>query len=252
MRFLTDLIPQFKSFLNYLYEKDEENILNKKKKREETKQKIKAEKNNRNLNKQIQNYPNMFITQMTPYQQIQNYNFPNNNYHFNNNYHNNYKMEPNDMMLFYSNFGLINLSIPQIDTNNNIYSIVQKIINKGTVNHIVGAFYINKTQQNKNKNIDKKVVPINTVINENQILENNNITINSNNDLINKNNNENNNFEILNNNNDISNQEKQNQNSNEEIEQKNEEKDNQINNKKENEILPIQEENTNNPEQEKN
>ncbi len=245
MRFLTDLVPQFKSFLNHLYEKDEENILNKKKKREEIKQKIKAEKNNRNTNKPMQSFQNMFITQMNAYPQIQNYNFLNNNYHFLNNY--NYKIAQNDMMPFYNNLAYI--SMPSIDTNN-IDSIIEKIKNKGTVSHIIGAYYIKNTQQNNNKNIDKKVVPINTVINENQFFENN---IKNNNNLINNNNNEKNNFEISNNNNYISNQEKQNPKSNKEIEQKNEEKENQINNRKENEI-PIQVENTsqiNNPGQEK-
>ena len=246
MRFLTDLVPQFKSFLNHLYEKDEENILNKKKKREEIKQKTKAEKNNRNTNKPMQNYQNMFITQMNAYPQIQNYNFLN-NYHLFNNY--SYKIAQNDMIPYYNNLAYITL--PSIDTNN-IDSIIEKTKNKGTVSHIIGAYYILNTQQNKNKNIDKKVVPINTVINENQFFESN--IKNNNNNLINNNNNEKNNFEISNNNNYISNQEKQNPKSNEEIEQKNEEKENQINNKKENEILPIQVENTNqinNAEQEK-
>ncbi len=43
---------------------------------------------------------------------------------------------------------------------------------KGTVNYIIGAFYISKSQQNKPKYLDKNVVPINTVIRENKIVEN--------------------------------------------------------------------------------
>ena len=163
----------------------------------------------------------MFITQMNPYQQIQNYNISNNNYQFFNNYNNNYKYKQNEMMLFNNNFLFSYVTLPINTNNNSIYSIIQKTNNKGTVNHIVGALYILKTQQNKNNNIDKKVIRINTVINENQIYENNNS-------------------------NNISNQEKQNPKSNEEIEQKNEEKVNQNNIKKGNEILPNQEEITNN------
>ena len=183
----------------------------------------------------------MFITQMNPYQQIQNYNISNNNYQFFNNYNNNYKYKQNEMMLFNNNFLFSYVTLPINTNNNSIYSIIQKTNNKGTVNHIVGALYILKTQQNKNNNIDKKVIRINTVINENQIYENNNNNLNNNNNY------EKNNFEILNNNsNNISNQEKQNPKSNEEIEQKNEEKVNQNNIKKGNEILPNQEEITNN------
>ena len=58
---------------------------------------------------------------------------------------------------------------------------------KGTVNYIFGAFYISKSQQNRPKYLDKNVVPENTVIHENKIVENFENINWKNNDLVNLN-----------------------------------------------------------------
>lgn len=134
--------------------KEEENILNKKKKREETKQKNKAEKAKNSIRP---HYTNMFMTQMPQY-----YDFPKYNY------------SSNQMMFFLNN------SIPYYnfpietkkESDNLIYNYIDNSLKKGIVNHIIGALYILNVQQNKPKPLDKKVVPINTVIHENKIVEN--------------------------------------------------------------------------------
>ena len=159
----SDLIPQFKIFLNHLIKKEEDNILNKKKKREETKQKNKVEKS-KNTNRPIQNSQNMFMTQMPHYKYLTNYS-----------------------MLIYNPFPYNQVS--QIETKNESDNFFYNYMDnkKVTVNHIIGAFYIKKVQQNKPKHLDKKVVPINTVIHENKIVENfQNLNL-KNNDLVNLN-----------------------------------------------------------------
>ena len=157
--------------------KDEENILNKKKKREETKQKNKAEKV-RNTNRPNQNYQNMFMTQMNHYPYI--------DYS---------KLNPyqNHMMFIYKNGPVTYYPFGPVETkkesDNLIYSYMNSKIRKGIVNHIIGALYILNIQQNKPKQLDKKVVPINTVIHENKIVDNKNISDYSknNNDVSSKN-----------------------------------------------------------------
>ena len=140
--------------------KDEENILNKKKKREETKLKNKAEKA-RNSNRPIQNYPNMFMTQMNNYPYLD---------------YSKFNPYPNHMMFIYKNSPVPYYPFGPVETkkesDNLLYSYMVNTIRKGIVNHIIGALYI---QQNKPKHLDKKVVPINTVIHENKIVDNKNI-----------------------------------------------------------------------------
>ena len=111
----------------------------------------------------------MFITQINSYQPIQNYDFINNNYNNCNNYSNyDSQLKSNQMMFIYdlscyyphqifNNYQNIN--------NNNYYSPIENILNQGKVNHIVAAFHILKSQQNKKK----------TNQNINYNIENNNI-----------------------------------------------------------------------------
>jgi hypothetical protein len=114
--------------------KDEENILNKKKKREESKQKNKAEKN-KNINNTIQNYSSN-MNQINQYQ----YELLKRNYSY-----------PNQMMIHNSFYSFIE---NKKTNDNNIYSFIES--KKDIVNHIMGAFYILKDQQNKSKNLEKK------------------------------------------------------------------------------------------------
>ena len=73
LRFIpNDLVSQFKKFLTHLHKKDEENILNKKKKREEGKQKNKGDKSRFQNRALQQGYPNMNMA-MLPYQQMEYY-----------------------------------------------------------------------------------------------------------------------------------------------------------------------------------
>ena len=144
--------------------KDEENILNKKKKREETKQKNQAEKA-RNINRPIQNDQNMFMTQMNnyPYMDYSKFNPYTSQLMF---------FYKNNPVSYYPSFGPVET---KKESDNLIYSYMLNTIRKGIVNHIIGALYIFNIQQNKPKHLDKKVVPINTVIHENKIVDNKNI-----------------------------------------------------------------------------
>ena len=155
-------MSQFKKFLTHLHKKDEENILNKKKKREEGKQKNKGDKarfQNRALQ---QGYPNMNMA-MLPYQQMEYY-------------QNGYLPKgyiPQGYPMFYINSnrdyqGFTNgypfaLVEQQKDIFNAVY--LESLFKKEVVNHIVGAYYILQSQQAKSKTIleHKKIVPISTV-----------------------------------------------------------------------------------------
>ncbi len=109
----------------------------------------------------------MFITKLNSCQPIQNYDYINNN--FNNcNIYSNYdsQLKSNQMMFIYglSYFSPFNNNHQNIN-NNNYYSTIENFLNQGKVNHIVAAFHILKSQQDKKK----------TNQNINYNIENNNI-----------------------------------------------------------------------------
>lgn len=155
MRFIqNDLVGVFKKYLQHLYRKDEENMLNKKKKREEGKQKAKSEKM-RNQKVAQQNYANMNMQPMMYSSEL---------YKLNNG------MIPNSYyagQMFYLgkdlNYGYPFTPVEQQERTYNSESL-EALIKKGIVNHIVAAKYIFEQQEkNKNKIIEQKKVPISTV-----------------------------------------------------------------------------------------
>jgi hypothetical protein len=97
----------------------------------------------------------MFITQINSCQSIQNYDYINNNFNNCNNYSNyDSQLKLNQMMFIYdfsSYYPQIFNNNYQNINNNNYYSPIENILNQGKVNHIVAAFYILKSQQNKKK-----------------------------------------------------------------------------------------------------
>ena len=163
LRFIpNDLVSQFKKFLTHLHKKDEENILNKKKKREEGKQKNKGDKSRFQNRALQQGYPNMNMA-LLPYQQMEYY-------------QNGYLPKgyiPQGYPMFYINSNRDYQSFTngypftpveqQKDIFNSVY--LESLFKKEVVNHIVGAYYILQSQQAKSKTIleHKKIVPISTV-----------------------------------------------------------------------------------------
>jgi len=141
--------------MNKLYKKEEEALLNKKKKREENKQKNKAEKtkvNNRNGINQYNIYQGYYTPQMQPIN-TQN------------------PMPMND----YPNYLYYNPLYPQMcqfpphffpqyimDTPKTLEENLNNIYQRGIVNNIIGAFYINECQE-KMKNNEKRKVPVSMV-----------------------------------------------------------------------------------------
>ena len=177
-----ETISHFKKFISKLYMKEEEALLNKKKKREENKQKNKFEKNKINKNNgmnQYNYYSGLYMTQM---QQINNQNPPpyygdyqNNLYYFNSPY----QIHPQvlGMPPFFQQLVM--------EPPKNLQENLNNIYNRGIVNNIIGAFFIKECQEKK-KNIEKRRIPVSTV-NLGDDQSNNNITVNSNNSTVNNN-----------------------------------------------------------------
>ena len=177
-----ETISHFKKFISKLYIKEEEALLNKKKKREENKQKNKFEKNKINKNNgmnQYNYYSGLYMTQM---QQINNQNPPpyygdyqNNLYYFNSPY----QIHPQvlGMPPFFQQLVM--------EPPKNLQENLNNIYNRGIVNNIIGAFFIKECQEKK-KNIEKRRIPVSTV-NLGDDQSNNNITVNSNNSTVNNN-----------------------------------------------------------------
>ena len=177
-----ETISHFKKFISKLYMKEEEALLNKKKKREENKQKNKFEKNKINKNNgmnQYNYYSGLYMTQM---QQINNQNPPpyygdyqNNLYYFNSPY----QIHPQvlGMPPFFQQLVM--------EPPKNLQENLINIYNRGIVNNIIGAFFIKECQEKK-KNIEKRRIPVSTV-NLGDDQSNNNITVNSNNSTVNNN-----------------------------------------------------------------
>jgi hypothetical protein len=160
--------------------KEEEALLNKKKKREENKQKNKFEKNKINKNNGINQYNYYSGLYMTQMQQINNQNPPpyygdyqNNLYYFNSPY----QIHPQvlGMPPFFQQLVM--------EPPKNLQENLINIYNRGIVNNIIGAFFI-KECQDKKKNITKRRIPVSTV-NLGDDQSNNNITVNSNNSTVN-------------------------------------------------------------------
>ena len=196
LKYITnETITHFKKFLLRLHKKEEEALLNKKRKREESKQKTKVEKakinNNSMNNPNHYNYypPNMYMSPM----QINNQN-PS----YFNEYQNLYYLNPppqpyqfNPQMLPSHYFSSYMMPINNLqDSLNNIYK-------RGIVNNIIGAFFIKECQDNK-KNNGKRKVPISKVElndeggDDNNENNNNNGDTNNNDDNFENNNNFNN------------------------------------------------------------
>jgi len=153
LKYITnETISRFKKFIHRLQKKEEESLLNKKKKREEIKQRNKIDKNkinNMNAPNPYNYYPNMYIPQM----QINNQNPA---YH--NEYQNIYYLYPpyNPQMMppFIPNTYLM--------PPRTLEESLSYIYNRGIVNNIIGAFFI-KECQDKQKNNEKRKVPVSTV-----------------------------------------------------------------------------------------
>ena len=167
-----ETINHFKKFLNRLYKNDEENVLNKKKKRE---QKNKLEKNKLNNINNYNYYQGIYMPQMPM-------NNPNPGY---------YNENPN---LYYFNVPPYQIGqqmmgqtfYPQfVIPQNTLEDHLNIMYNRGIVNNIIGAFFIKECQERlKQKQIEKRQVPISTVElnneHENENLENNNDNNNTN------------------------------------------------------------------------
>lgn len=184
-----ETINHFKKFISKLY-KEEDSLLNKKKKREEIKQKNKSEKTrvNRNGINQYNCYQGLY---MPPMQQINNQNpgFFNDyqNFYY---YNTSYQYPPPQMIGFPPYFPQYMMEPPK-----NLQENLKNIYQKGIVNNIIGAFYIKECQE-KQKNNEKRKVPVSMVEfgdeQSNAHTTNNNISnTNSNNNLQNTNSNRN-------------------------------------------------------------
>jgi len=160
--------------MSKLYKKEEESILNKKKKREEVKQKNKTEKaktkNNVNGMNQYNNYMGLYMNQMQPMNnQGQGYIDEYKNIYYYPPY-----QYPTSMIGYNPYFQQYIYEEPQtLDDNINM------IYNRGIVNNIIGAFYIQECQE-KMKNKEKRKVPIEKVELEEES-DNNNLNNNKNN-----------------------------------------------------------------------
>ena len=157
MKYITnETINHFKRFISKLYKKEEESLLNKKKKREEIKQKNKSEKtrvNNRAVANQYNHYyQGLYMPPMPPIN-TQNPAIMN---EYPNYYYYNYQFPPN-MYPFPPYYQQYTIEAPRTlqESLNNMYQ-------RGIVNNIIGAFFINECQENIKKN-EKRKVPISMV-----------------------------------------------------------------------------------------
>ena len=155
-----ETINHFKKFIGKLYKKEEESLLNKKKKREEIKQKNKAEKNKMNKNangiNQYNNYMGLYMNQMQPINnQQQGYldGYPNIYYYNNINSAYQYPTQ----MFGYPYFPQYIYEQPKT-----LEEQIDLIYQRGIVNNIIGAFFIKEIQEKK-KSSEKRKVPVATV-----------------------------------------------------------------------------------------
>ena len=158
LKYITnETINHFKKFINKLYRKEEETLLNKKKKRDEGKQKNKPEKtrvNNRNGFNQYNNYyQSLYIPQIPPMNN-QNPTIMNDYQYY---YYNTAMQFPPHMYGFPPYFQQYLIEPPKSLKEN-----LDNIYQRGIVSNIIGAFYI-KEHQEKMKNNEKRKVPISTV-----------------------------------------------------------------------------------------
>ena len=153
-----ETISHFKKFMSKIYKKDEESILNKKKKREEVKQKNKLEKTKINKNgnemNQYSNYMGLYFNQIQPMNnQGQGYiDDCQNIYYYHPQYSTQYSMmgyNPYFQQYFY-------------EQPKSLEENINMIYQRGIVNNIIGAFYIKECQEKK-KNKEKRKVPVATV-----------------------------------------------------------------------------------------
>ena len=147
MKYITnETVHKFKKILNRLHKKEEDTILNKKKKREELKQKNRLEKakmnniNNINPPNQYNIYPNMYMPPM----QINNQNPAYFNEYQNIYYLNpaqSYQINPQMMPSFIPN--------PYLITPKTLEESINIIYSRGMVNNIIGAFLLRNAKINK-------------------------------------------------------------------------------------------------------
>ena len=171
-----------------LYKKEEESLLNKKKKREEIKQKNKVEKSkaNKNLNaiNQYNNYMGLYMNQMPPmnnqpqgyldgYQNIYYYNNINSSYQF-----------PTQMIGYNPYFHQYTF----MEQPKTLEEHIEIIAQRGIVNNIIGAFFI-KEHQEKEKNNEKRKVPV-AMVEFDDDQDNNNSNANDGNNKVNNSNND--------------------------------------------------------------
>ena len=155
----SETISHFKKFISKLYKKEEDTILNKKKKREEIKQKNKFEKtriNRNNVNK-YNYYQGIYMSPMSTMQPINNQNPGFFNEYQNLYYYNpSYQLSPH--MIGIPPYFQQYMMEPPKNLQESLYNIYQK----GMVNNIIGAFYIKECQE-KLKNNEKRKVPVSMV-----------------------------------------------------------------------------------------
>ena len=129
--------------------------MNKKKKREETKQKNKYEKNKLN-NFNNQNHYNYYPGMYMPPMQINNQNPA-----YYNEYQNYFYLNPASYPMGQQIMGTP--YYPQfLMSQNTLEDTINMIYNRGIVNNIIGAFFIKECQE-RQKNAEKKRVPISKV-----------------------------------------------------------------------------------------
>ena len=139
--------------ISKLYKKEEETLLNKKKKRDEIKQKNKFEKNKNNIRNTSNQYSNyyqrVYMSQMQP---INNQNPP-----VINEYPYYYWQFPPNM------YGFPPPNFHQyIDSPKDLKENINDIYQRGIVNNIIGAFFIQEFKEKKNIS-EKRKVPISMV-----------------------------------------------------------------------------------------
>ena len=175
-----ETISHFKKFISKLYLKEEEALLNKKKKREEIKQKNRYEKNKTNRNNGLNQYNYYSGLYMAHMQQIGNQNPPpyyndyqNNLYYFNSAY----QMHP-QVLGMPPYFQQLIMEPPK-----NLQENLDNIYHRGIVNNIIGAFFIKECQEKK-KNSEKRIIPVSTVnLEDKQSNNNDNINTSNNNSI---------------------------------------------------------------------
>ena len=162
-----ETINHFRKFLSRLYKKGDESLLNRKKKREETKQKSKMEKvkinNMNNMNPYNNYYQGMYLP--PPPLQINNQNPA-----YFNEYQNIYYLNPQAYPI---PPGMVPHYLPPqyMFPPKNLEDSINAVYERGIVNNIIAAFFI-KECQDKMKNNGKRKVPVSTVdLNNNDEIE---------------------------------------------------------------------------------